>query len=74
MTYSWEVSYPVQALDGRISSYLRVNQDTLFSRVNSKMLETFYFRAGFNVRCVATPISSDGLPGTCSSFVIHYGP
>lgn len=63
MTYSWEVSYPVLAGGGRISSYLGVNQDTLYSRVNTMMLETFYFRAGFNIRCVATPISAEGLPG-----------
>ncbi|XP_067933161.1 extracellular matrix organizing protein FRAS1-like [Watersipora subatra] len=62
MNYGWELSYPVQ-VGSKISAYLRVSQDTSFSRVDSMLLETFYFRSGFNVRCIATPLHPNGQTG-----------
>lgn len=65
MIYGWEVSYPVQS-GGKISGYLRVTQATSYSRVDRMLLESFYFRSGFNVRCIATPLDSNHSPGKFS--------
>ncbi len=47
--YSWEASIPNKF--GVYSSYVKLTDNTIFSNVNESVLEEFYFRQKFRVRC-----------------------
>ncbi len=47
--YTWETSVPNKF--GVYSSYVKLTDNTIFSNVNESVLEEFYFRLKFRIRC-----------------------
>lgn len=43
--------------------FVEISYSTLYTSVNSKVLDSIYFRPSFKVRCVAQPMDDKGNPG-----------
>ncbi|XP_070544831.1 extracellular matrix organizing protein FRAS1-like [Ptychodera flava] len=57
--YSWELAAPTD-LDGSRPPFTTVNDNTLFTSVNHKVLDSIYFSRRCHVRCVAQPVDNNG--------------
>lgn len=75
--YKWEVAMPLD-LDGSRPPFERVRDNTVFTNVNSKLLDSIYFRPNFHVRCMAQPLHKNGnlgvpLRSTIVTIGVHNG-
>ena len=59
MQYHWEVAMPRDG-DGAQALFETVTDNTLFTQVNTHVLDSIYFRSKFQLRCVAQPLHENG--------------
>ena len=62
ITYSWEISSSNEF--GKYSNFVKLTDNTAFFSVNQSILETFYFRPKFRVRCVSQVTKSSDQTGS----------
>lgn len=62
VSYRWEVAMPTD-VHGARPPFVMVTDNTPFTSVDSKVLDSIYFRPSFRVRCIIQPLHSNGNPG-----------
>lgn len=62
VSYHWEVAMPTHDHSIR-PPFVMVTDNTPFTSVDSKVLDSIYFRPSFRVRCIIQPLHSNGNPG-----------
>ncbi|XP_054717495.1 extracellular matrix organizing protein FRAS1-like [Uloborus diversus] len=59
LDYQWEVSMPIDN-ESYLSHFERITDDTLFTSVHDKVLDSIYFRPHEKVRCIVAPKDAKG--------------
>nr|XP_039273813.1 extracellular matrix protein FRAS1-like [Styela clava] len=63
--FSWEVAMPTNIEGGGSQPFEKVQDETPFTSVNTKVLDSIYFARRFHVRCIAQAVDSQtGTAGT----------
>ena len=68
ISYSWEISSSNEF--GKYSNFVKLTDNTAFFPVNQSVLEPFYFRPKYRIRCISNIVKlSENSVGTANTFL-----